>query len=162
MNRHFCMLAEDLIPVSPSIRVGSVRRFRSLSVNHYSANKRKPTAVPYPPQRRSDEPRISAHEEAAAFRGRFFMVGNPWFILSPLRRGQMYPHQSSALWAAADSCLAAAHSAREGPVPGRVRTLVRRGSDMPPACLSLPRPCFAAPGEAREAIVPAPVRRRAP
>ena len=38
------------------------------------------------------------------------MVGNPWFILSPLRRGQMYPHQSSALWAAADSCLAAARS----------------------------------------------------
>ena len=42
--------------------------------------------------------------------------------------------------------LAVAHSAREGPTLGRVRTLVRRGSDVPPARHSLPRPCFAAPG----------------
>ena len=42
--------------------------------------------------------------------------------------------------------LAAAHSVREGPTRGRARTLVRRGSDMPQARHSLPRPCFAAPG----------------
>ncbi len=62
---------------------------------------------------------------------------------APRRRGPCrigIPHQ--ALRA---SCLAAAHSAREGPALGRVRTSVRRGSDVPPARHSLPRPCFAAP-----------------
>ena len=68
------------------------------------------------------------------------------------RNGGIVPHPPQAV-----PLLAAAHSAREGPTLGRVRTLVRRGSDVPPACHSLPRPCFAAPGGRWQP--PSPARR---
>ena len=65
-----------------------------------------------------------------------FCEAKRWGV-SPIERALavIAPHQSAALReTAAASCLAEARS--------------RRGSGLPPAAHSLPRPCFAAPGEA--------------